>query len=295
MDTDIPATSNPSENPQEGKKRRFNIPPEWKKPLLYGGIVLGILLVGYFYWQSRTHQKTDDAYVAGHLHYVSPRISGVVQKALVKDNQRVEAGALLVVLDPADYQTQLDEATAQYDKAKSDLDRLTKLVAANAISQLELDHAQNDFNAAKARLDEAKLQVDYTQITAPASGTVGRKNVEAGNRVQPGQTLMVIVEDQTWIIANFKETQLAKMKPGQPVDLEIDALPGKTFTGKIESISPASGNQFALLPADNATGNFTKIVQRVPVKIVFDPESIKDDLDRIRPGLSVVVRVKTGW
>jgi membrane fusion protein, multidrug efflux system len=115
-----------------------------------------------------------------------------------------------------------------------------------------------------------------------------------GQRVQPGQALVAVVADHKWIIANFKETQLPKMRTGQPVAVRIDAIPGQTFAGQIESFSPASGAQFALLPSDNATGNFTKIVQRVPVKIVFDPCAIQGFEARIVPGLSAIVEVDIG-
>jgi len=115
--------------------------------------------------------------------------------------------------------------------------------------------------------------------------------VESGNRIQPGQALLALAEEEVWVVANFKETQLARMQSGQRVEITVDALPGHKFSGHLESMSPASGAQFALLPPDNATGNFTKVVQRLPVKILFDPESIGEFRDRIRPGLSVVVNV----
>jgi membrane fusion protein (multidrug efflux system) len=146
--------------------------------------------------------------------------------------------------------------------------------------------------AAQAADADAERKRSYATIAAPAEGRVGAKNVEAGNRVQAGQTLLALVEPRAWIVANFKETQLARLKAGLPVELTIDALPGRALTGKIDSIAPASGAQFALLPADNATGNFTKVVQRVPVKIVLDPASVAGIEDRIRPGLSAVVRVR---
>jgi len=146
--------------------------------------------------------------------------------------------------------------------------------------------------AAQAADADAERKRSYATIAAPAEGRVGAKNVEAGNRVQAGQTLLALVEPRAWIVANFKETQLARLKAGLPVELTIDALPGRSLTGTIDSIAPASGAQFALLPADNATGNFTKVVQRVPVKIVLDPASVAGIEDRIRPGLSAVVRVR---
>lgn len=147
----------------------------------------------------------------------------------------------------------------------------------------------------EAQLKNAQLQLSYTNITAPTEGQVGNKTVEVGQRVQPGQTLMAIVQQQPWIIANFKETQLAKMKSGQPVEIKIDAFGKHTFEGKVESVSPASGAKFALLPPDNATGNFTKIVQRVPVKIVFEPKSIRGYESRITPGMSAVVNVEVTY
>jgi membrane fusion protein (multidrug efflux system) len=112
-----------------------------------------------------------------------------------------------------------------------------------------------------------------------------------GARVQPGQQLAAIVQDDVWVTANFKETQLAGLQPGQAVRVEVDALPGKELLGHVDSFAPASGNEFALLPADNATGNFTKIVQRVPVKITFDPADIKRFQGRLVPGMSSIVEI----
>jgi membrane fusion protein (multidrug efflux system) len=144
---------------------------------------------------------------------------------------------------------------------------------------------------AAAALKEAQLQLSYTIIKAPASGRIGKKSVEAGQRLQIGQPLMAIVEDQPWVVANFKETQLEKMRAGQPVDIEIDTFPKHKFRGHVDSLAPGSGNEFALLPPDNATGNFTKIVQRIPVKIVLDRDSTRGYETLISPGMSSVVTV----
>jgi membrane fusion protein (multidrug efflux system) len=216
---------------------------------------------------------------------------GVVKEVLVDDNQVVQAGDVLVRLDPADNQAAYDEAKANFDKAQLDDQRDEELLRTKAIPQEDLDHAHSDLQAAQARLETARLQLDYTTIVAPASGRVGRKNVEVGNHVQPGETLLMIVEKEVWVVANFKETQLAKIRPQQAVGLTIDSIPGKTFSGFVDSLGPASGNEFALLPADNSTGNFTKIVQRIPVKIRFNPDSLGEYQDRIRPGMSVVAKV----
>ncbi|HMI44978.1 MAG TPA: HlyD family secretion protein [Gemmatimonadaceae bacterium] len=146
--------------------------------------------------------------------------------------------------------------------------------------------------AARANAANAQLQLDYTHITAPASGEVSRKQVEVGQLVAPGQPLMSIVADTgVWVTANFKETQLAKIRPGQPVEFEIDAYGGCVGEGKVASVSGATGAKFALLPPDNATGNFTKVVQRVPVRIAVTKPCAGNH--PLRPGLSAVVHVDT--
>jgi len=143
----------------------------------------------------------------------------------------------------------------------------------------------------QAQLKDAEQQLGYNRIVAPVTGRVGRKSIEVGTRIQPGQQLAAIVQDDVWVTANFKETQLAGIVPGQAVKVEIDALPDHELIGRVDSFSPASGNQFALLPADNATGNFTKIVQRVPVKITFRPEDLRKYAGRLAPGMSTVVEI----
>ncbi|MGI4721211.1 MAG: HlyD family secretion protein [Janthinobacterium lividum] len=146
----------------------------------------------------------------------------------------------------------------------------------------------------QAQLKDAQQQLAYNRIVAPVAGRIGKRSVEVGARVQPGQQLLAVVEDDVWVTANFKETQLAGLEPGQQVTLEVDALPDHHLVGRVHSFSPASGNQFALLPADNATGNFTKIVQRVPVKIVLEPQDVKKYAGRLVPGMSVVAEVELG-
>ncbi len=152
--------------------------------------------------------------------------------------------------------------------------------------------AQANVAQAQAAVNDARLQLSYTVIDAPAAGIIGRKAVEVGQRVQPGQPLLAVVEHQTWVIANFKETQLTHMRVGEQVDIELDRFPERTFHGRVQSLSPASGAEFALLPPDNATGNFTKIVQRIPVKILLDPDSVNDYANYLAPGMSAVVTVK---
>jgi membrane fusion protein (multidrug efflux system) len=179
-------------------------------------------------------------------------------------------------------QTALDSALAGLRAAE----------AAVASARAQVAAAQAGEKVARANLQDAELQLSYTEITAPAAGRIGRKNLESGNRAQPGQALLALVEPEVWVVANLKETQLKNLRPGQPVRLRVDAFPGRVFTGRVDSLAPASGAQFALLPPDNATGNFTKIVQRVPVKIVLDRESLGEWADRIVPGLSTTVEIQ---
>jgi membrane fusion protein (multidrug efflux system) len=223
---------------------------------------------------------------------------------------------------------QVAQSEAQLVRAKQDADRFGQLynTQMKAVSKSELDAAvaarasavadvaarKDSAAAAKAQIASAKsardvlnaqvgvLQVQlkdatqqlaYNKILAPVSGRIGKRTIEVGQRIQPGQQLTAIVQENVWLTANFKETQLAELKPGQEVKVSVDALPGKELIGKVDSFSPASGAQFALLPADNATGNFTKIVQRVPVKITFKPEDVKALSGRLVPGMSAIAEV----
>jgi membrane fusion protein, multidrug efflux system len=292
-DTPITAVAEPApaSAPAAAKKPTFF--QRHRRPILIvGGVIAAIALTFYLY-DSYTHEETDDAYVTGHLHEVSARISANVTGVRVDDNQNVKKGDVLVTLDPSEYQALVLAAQANVDKANADFKRQEPLVAMHAVSPEQLDAARSTRDTDLAQLALAELQVQYCTITAPADGYVGRKNVEVGNRVSAGQALLVVVEPDVWVVANFKETQLAHMQIGQPVQITVDSIPDKVFAGRVDSFSPATGNEFALLPADNSTGNFTKIVQRVPVKIVFDANSVKDANDRmrIRAGESVVVKV----
>ncbi|GAP93657.1 HlyD family secretion protein [Leptolyngbya sp. NIES-2104] len=162
------------------------------------------------------------------------------------------------------------------------------------VSRADYQTAQAAINQAQAALKNAAQQLAYTSIAAPVSGRIGRKNVQVGQQVQPGTPLVAIVDDQYWVTANFKETQLENMRPGEKAEIKLDSFPHHTFTGRVESISPASGAQFALLPPDNATGNFTKVVQRIPVRVVFDRESVRGFEQAITPGMSAEVTIETG-
>jgi membrane fusion protein (multidrug efflux system) len=348
------------------------------KPILLGIIALGVVAwlaqIGLHVYR---FEKTDNAYIVGHIHQISPQIDAQVLTVLVQDNQKVKAGDVLIRLDPREFeiavqkaraalaqaqaqqtqaaaaiaqtgaqsaeaaahvvqaQAQIEETNAQVELAKINAARSEKLLTSNgAVPQADVDNTRSalqvsaaaqsaaranlvasqagvrsaestqaasraqataaaaSVSAATANLHDAERKLAYAVITAPADGRVGNRAVEVGNRVQAGQTLLALAEPQVWVVANFKETQLTRMSAKTPVEMTIDALPGETLHGMIDSFAPASGAQFALLPPDNATGNFNKVVQRVPVKITFDPADVARLGDRLRLGFSVVVDVR---
>jgi membrane fusion protein (multidrug efflux system) len=159
------------------------------------------------------------------------------------------------------------------------------------VTQSRADAAEARVQQAEAALKQAELNLQYTTVRAPSAGVISRKTIEPGQVVQPGQPLLALVDlDSIWITANFKETQLKSMRPGQKAIVEVDALGGKEFDGHVDSIAAATGAKFSLLPPENATGNFVKVVQRIPVKIVL--ENGQDPNHLLRPGMSVTPTVR---
>ncbi|AJY11518.1 HlyD family secretion protein [Burkholderia dolosa] len=319
------------------------------RPAIVAIAVLALLLVALLVYEFDARDLgTDDAYVTGHLHVISPRVAGTVERVRVDDNQFVRAGAPLVQIDRRDFDVRVAAQRARAAQARADASRAraqieqadAALVSARADAEkAELDYARareltretprglskQEFDAADAarksararvaaadaqrrsalaasqaadaaagqsdaELHDALLQLQYTTVVAPSDGYVGKKTVETGEHVAPGQALLTLVEPHPWIVANFRETQLRHVRTGDAVQLRFDALPQRVFAGRIDSLSPATGAQFALLPPDNATGNFTKVTQRVPVKILLDGPAATEP--RIRPGLSVVVTLQ---
>jgi membrane fusion protein, multidrug efflux system len=191
----------------------------------------------------------------------------------------------------AQAQEGIASAQAGLAKSRGGLEQAKSTALQTKVNQGQFSASQAAITQAEASLKDAQLQLSYTTVKAPTAGVVGRKSVEVGQRVQPGALTMAIVDPNVWVTANFKETQLERMRPGEPVEIKLDAFPHHAFTGKLQSISPASGAQFTLLPPDNATGNFTKIVQRIPVKILLTPQSLKGYESRISPGMSAEVSV----
>ena len=362
--TDL-AVEAPETAPAAPRSRRKRIPL----------VIVGILVLALGTWAlrrylySRHHVSTDNAQVDSHITFIAPRIGAFVSRVLVDDNQHVNVGDTLVVLDDRDLKVRLEQAEADlraaesavgsrghageakaqfqatrataasvqasviaaeadFRKAAADLERYRKLAAQKIIPAQQLDAAQAAFEAAAAKLeaarrqasaagsqvsasgaavrsadarlaaaaaavDNAQLQLSYAHLTAPVSGSIAKRNAESGALVQVGQSLMSIVPDKdVWVTANLKETQLTNVRVGDHAEFTVDAYPGRKFEGRVESVSPATGAKFALLPPDNATGNFTKVVQRVPVKIaVAQPAETAAPL---RPGMSVDVTIETG-
>ncbi len=190
--------------------------------------------------------------------------------------------------------TQLDLAQAQAKVTAADVSvaaNQTKAAEAQvALSRVSAETAESAVKQAEAKLHQAELDLSYTKIAAPISGRVTRRTVEQGAYVETSQSLLALVPKEVWVVANFKETQLANMRPGQPVTIHIDGYPQRNFKGKVDSLQAGTGARFSLLPAENAVGNYVKVVQRIPVKIIFD-EPLDSQLD-IAPGMSVVPEVK---
>ena len=182
---------------------------------------------------------------------------------------------------------QLDMAQTRYQTSQANLVNADE----NVMSEAQNKVADADIKVLKAKMDKAELELSYTKIYAPQDGTVSGKRAEVGAYVQTGSPLFAIVPNEVWVVANFKENQVGQMKTDMPVEIKIDAYPNKVFKGKIDSIQRASGAKSSLFPPENAVGSFVKIVQRIPVKIVFD-EEINSEEYNIVPGMSVIPKVK---
>jgi len=196
-------------------------------------------------------------------------------------------------------QQEVDQARATFLKAQGDFtsSRASRQSAQASLSQVGVDVQKAGAAAAKvqqagAAMARARLELSYAQIVAPSPGRVGARNAEPGRQVQPGEPLMTLVSSTPWVEANFKETQLQALYPGQNAEVRLDAFPGRVLQGKVVSIAPASGARFALLPPENATGNFTKVVQRVTTRIALDPRIDPAIKTKLVPGLSANVRVR---
>jgi membrane fusion protein (multidrug efflux system) len=269
------------------------------------GLFLTLAIVSaIFFWRwLESYQATDDAQVDGHIALLSARVRGRVTTVRVQENDIVRRGDLLVQIDPRDYQvalaraqSELAQAEAQRVKAAHDAERIRYLRKQEAASPADYDAkiagsraATAMLEVARANLERAKLDLEYTQLKAPSDGVIGKRVAEPGQEVSAGQQLLSLVDlRDLWITANFKETQLQKMRPGLRARVHVDAL-DRNYDATLESFGAASGARFSILPPENATGNYVKVVQRVPVRIRL--EAGQPELDRLRPGMSVEVKV----
>lgn len=216
------------------------------------------------------------------------------QEALLATQSATKQKVESAVADEQRFAAQEASRKADLEQAKTALRSSEIAVESERRSKAVLESQDQqliaDLHAKEASLSVAKINLGYTKISAPADGTVGERQVRPGQLVSPGTQVVTLVPETKWVQANYRETQLTNMKVGDPVEIRVDQYPGKVFRGKVLEIAPASGSQFALLPPDNATGNFTKVVQRIPVKIAFDDANLASSL---RPGLSVIATVRT--
>ena len=332
--------------------------------LIFLALIIAAALFGWQWWSvGRFRESTDNAYIRSEITPISAKIPGYVAAVLVTDNQRVEKGATLIVIQPAEYEARIELARADLATSLTELEILAsqralqasiiaqakaeqnfalaelaraeqalkrtknliehgvttqdrhdsavadalKAQAAVQMADANLATARNEYSIIDARqhqlkatikereadLTLAEIDFGYTEIRAPVNGVIGNRSVREGQYIRPGTQLMALVPlEDVWVVANFKETQLTKMKPGQRVEIDIDSFPDQILRGTVESFSPASGAEFSLLPPQNASGNFNKIVQRIPVKITLEQDNPL--AGQLRPGMSVVATVITG-
>lgn len=291
--------------------------------LIAGGAVVFLLLAlwgGNWFFVGRHMVSTENAYVRADISLISPQVQGNVRAIPVAENQAVHVGDVLVEIDPSDYQARLAAARAALAEAEgarssqragralaaADVARYRPLAERGLLSparmqQLEIQARQAGggaaaadaaVEAAAAQVAQAELDLERTVIRAPIDGVVGDRQVQMGQMVRVGAPLMSVVPVQSvYIVANFKETQIENFRPGQAVTIRADIAHNLRLRGTVDSIAPASGTEFSIIPTDTATGNFTKIVQRVPVRIRLDPGQA--GLELLRPGLSATVTVDT--
>src|SRR5712671_3811153 len=350
-----PAPTEPDAAPQQTFSRDGTSSGDMKRKLrrrvlaIASALVVCVAAALYYLRFIAPFESTDDAFIEGHVTQVAPQVAGRIARVLVNDNQFVNAGEVLVQIEPSDYEATLqkgranlastqsrleqagaqltvDQAQAEATRAEADSKRYEAIgtsgvsqsqidlaatqarsTAANltaarnkelaAEAQVSLDQASIQTAAAEVKRSEAavrqeELNLSYTEVKAQESGYVTRKTVEVGSYAQPGQALLAIVQRDVWVVANFKETQLTHMRSGQPVTLHVDAYPHFKLTGHVDSIQSGSGARFSLFPPENATGNYIKILQRVPVKIVFNDSSVPGSDLALGPGMSVEPKVR---
>jgi membrane fusion protein (multidrug efflux system) len=276
-----------------------------KKKVFIGLGTLAVIGCLYFAYQYFFYVTTDNAQVEAHSVMLASKVGGYIQSVNVTEGQTVKKGDLLVVIDPRDYENTLTQAKGELSSlearrrdAERNFQRLRGLLSTGAVSQQQFDTASASYQETKARYEglaaqvaQAELNLGNTKIIAPSNGVIARKSAEVGQLASPGVPLLGFVSsEERWVTANFKETDVESIRLGAKAHIDVDAVSSRKFEGKVVAISAATGATFTLLPPDNATGNFTKVVQRVPVKIEF--EGLKpEDMNLLRAGLSADVKI----
>lgn len=268
-----------------------------------------ILLAGgigaYFAYDNYMYIHTDNAQIETKTLMLSSKVNGFVSEVKADIGDHVKAGDVIAKIDDRDYVNNLERAKADAQSndakmvdAQKSYNRLASLFEKGAVTQAQYDAASASFNELKAKhlsaqsqIKQAELNLEYTQIRAPFDGFVAKRAVEVGQYLNPGAPMYGFIDSsERWVIANLKETEIEGVKPGTLVDFTVDAIKSKSYKGKVVQLSPSSGATFTLIPPDNATGNFTKVVQRVPVKIAIDGLT-EEDIHLLKAGLSVDVKL----
>jgi len=266
--------------------------PWWRHPrartTFWAAGLLATAGLAAWFFLFHPYVSTDDARVAGTLVRLAPEgVSGRVVRVDAAEGDRVSPGQVLVELDHRVPDAQVQRAAAKARLASLEQARLSRLVAQRAAAQRDLDTAQANLEAAEAELKLAQVNLDNTFLKSPLGGVVVQKTVEVGNILEPGQTALSILDaDGVWVSANIEETEVGRVKAGQSVDIRVDE--GGRLTGKVTEVRRSSASTFALIPSENTSGNFTKLVQRIPIKVALDPHPDRP----LRVGQSVEIRIR---
>jgi membrane fusion protein (multidrug efflux system) len=276
-----------------------------KQKILSGVGAVAVLVVIYMVYEHFMYVTTDNAQVEAHSVMIAAKVGGYIKEVNITEGMKVKKGDLLFEIDDRDYQNTLKQIKGELtslEAQKRDVDRnqkrLAELFSKGVVSQQQYDASTTALAGARAKYDaisaqvaQAELNLENTKVRAPSDGYIAKRAVEVGQLAAPGVPMIGFVDSgERWVTANFKETEIEGVEPGKKVDISIDALSSRKFTGEVESISSATGATFTLLPPDNATGNFTKVVQRVPVKIKILNVS-PEEVNLLKAGLSAYVKV----
>lgn len=264
-------------------------------------VVVVLFLVGAVAWcfSHFVHgvdvEYTDDAQVCRHITPINTRVPGFIKEIRFTDFQHVHKGDTLVIIEDAEFRLQVAQAEAGLRGSKSGSSVVTASMGTTVsnVQTHQLGSSRAGESVAEAQLNLARLNLSYTVIVATCDGVMGRKDIHVGQLVQPGQMLARIVDDDdVWVVANYRETQMDGIEVGKTVDFTADAIPGVVFHGKVEALSAAAGSAYSMIPVDNATGNFVKVEQRVPVRIALDKDNDPKQMALLRAGLNVETKVK---